>query len=412
MEAAVKLDSKVGVIAQPIETVVLPLRQHVGAPCKPIVKAGDQVDRGQLIAVPEGLGANIHASVTGTVESVDNGAIVIKADPEQPETYVRIKETDTHLEAVKEAGIVGAGGAGFPTGIKLNTKLEGGCVIANAAECEPVLDHNILYIEAHADVIVRGVKYAMEMTGANRGFIAIKPKAHNRKAMMALGNACKKEEGVEVKFLPDMYPAGDERVIIRELLGIELKPGQLPLEANAVIINVETVRNIVWAIEDRRPVITKDVTVGGRVRNALDGKVFFNVPIGTSFKTLLEASGGYYGQYGEIVAGGPFTGKRGGETSSVTKTTGGILVAMPFPKEVRKVGIIACECGAQEERLRQIAEEMGAEVVAEKKCKRMKDDGRGRYRCELPGSCPGQAETVLYLKNQGAEVILTGTCQD
>ena len=239
-----------------------------------------------------------------------------------------------------------------------------------------------------------------------------KNKLHNKKAISVLKKACAREIKVEVKLLPDMYPAGDERVIIRELLGVELQPGQLPLEANAVICNVETIKNIVWAIEDRRPVITKDVTVGGRLKNAKDGKIFFNVPIGTDFETLIEAAGGYYGHHGEIVAGGAFTGKSGSEKSRVTKTTGGVLVAMPFPNEKRKVGIIACECGAQEERLREIAAEMGAEVVAEKKCKRMIDDGRGRYRCELPGSCPGQAETVLYLKKQGAEVILTGTCQD
>jgi len=412
MEAAVNIESKIGIIEKPIEKVIMPLKQHVGGPCKPIVAVGDFVERGQLLAVPEGLGANIHSSVKGLVESLEDGSVTIKADADQPEDFVKIKETESLVDALKEAGVVGAGGAGFPTGIKLGTKLAGGYVIANAAECEPVLDHNTLYIEDNADVIVRGVKYVMEITGADKGIIAIKDKSHNKKAIAVLKKACAKEKKVEVKLLPDMYPAGDERVIIRELVGVELKPGQLPLEANAVICNVETMKNIVWAIEDRRPVITKDVTVGGRLKNAKKGKIFFNVPIGTDFETLLEASGGYYGHYGEIVAGGAFTGKKGSEETTVTKTTGGVLVAMPFPNEKRKVGIIACECGAQEERLRQIAAEMGAEVVAEKKCKRMKDDGRGRYRCELPGSCPGQAETVLYLKKHGAQVILAGTCQD
>ncbi len=412
MEAAVKLESKIGLIEKTGGKVVIQLKQHVGGPCKAIVSVGDLVERGQLIAVPEGLGANIHSSVKGLVESVEEGSIAIKADEDQPENFIKIKKTDDMAEAIKEAGVVGAGGAGFPTGIKLGTKLAGGYVIANAAECEPILDHNILYLEDNAEVIVRGVKYVKEITEAGHGIIAIKPKPHNKRAIAALEKACAKEKNVEVKLLPDMYPAGDERVIIRELIGVELNPGQLPLEANAVICNVETMKNIVWAIEDRRPVITKDLTVGGRLKDAKNGKVFFNVPIGTDFETLLDASGGYYGHYGEIVAGGPFTGKKGSEETAVTKTTGGILVAMPFPNEKRKVGIIACECGAQEERLRQIAEEMGAEVVAEKKCKRMKEDGRGRYRCELPGSCPGQAETVLYLKKHGAEVILTGTCQD
>jgi heterodisulfide reductase subunit B len=134
--------------------------------------------------------------------------------------------------------------------------------------------------------------------------------------------------------------------------------------------------------------------------------------MGMPVDTYIEKCGGYVKPYGEVVLGGPFTGKKGSEDSPVTKTLGGILVAMPFPKHTKKVGIIACECGAQEERLREIAKSMGAEVVAEKKCKRMTDDGRGRYRCDLPGACPGQAEAVLYLKKNGAETIITGTCED
>lgn len=386
------------------------LRQHVGAPCKPIVEIGKSVKKGELIAVPTGLGANIHSSVYGKVTSIDDTAINIEADEQQPEEYVKIQDTLTYLEAIEQAGVVGAGGAGFPTHVKLNTKLPGGTVIANAAECEPILEHNMKFMEEHPDIIVRGLKYMVEITGAAKGYIAIKP--HHTKAVVALGKACKGEPNISLKYLPNIYPAGDERVIVREILGVELKPGALPLEANTVISNVETIKNVVAAIEDRRPVITKDITVAGRVHGAENvGRVFLDVPIGMPIEKYIEEAGGIIEPYGEIVLGGPFTGKHGEKDSPVVKTLGGILVSMPFPQTHKKLGIIVCECGAQEQRLKEIAAKMGAEVVAEERCKRMVEVN-GRYRCDLPGICPGQASTVLKLKSQGAEAVLISNCED
>lgn len=387
----------------------IPLRQHVGALCRPIVQNGDAVERGQLIAVPTGLGANIHTSVSGTVEAVSEQSIRIRRAVEQPAVWMPIPKSESHLKAIEDAGVVGAGGAGFPTHVKLKNPIPKGTVIVNAAECEPLLKHNMAVTESYADRIVRGLKYVMEMTEAAEGVLAIKPK--NRNAMMALGKACKDIANVTVRFLPEIYPAGDERVIIREILGVELEPGALPSVANAVVLNVETVKNIVAAIEDRKPVIDKDITVGGRVAGAHDGMVFTDVPIGMPVEYFIEQAGGFVEPYGEIVLGGPFTGKAGTLDSPVTKTTGGVLVSMPFPEDLRKVGIIACECGAQEERLREIAAGMNAEVVGETKCKRMVEAG-GRYRCEKPGVCPGQTEKVLELKRKGAQVIITGTCED
>lgn len=392
-----------------MEKITLLLRQHVGAPCTPIVKAGDEVKRGQLVAIPAGLGANIHSSVSGAVEEINNAAIIINAFDEQPKDFVPIKKTNDYLEAIKEAGIVGAGGAGFPAHVKFKVDIEGGYFIANAAECEPLLRHNIAVLEQDPALIIRGIKYAMEVVNAKTGYIAIKVK--HLSTIRAINKELKPEDNISVKILPDMYPAGDERVIVREFLGIELKAGELPSAAKAVISNVETIKNVALAIEQRKPVIEKDLTVVGRVRNAQEGKVFLNVPIGSSVKKYIDAAGSYIEPYGEIILGGPFTGKHGEETAPVMKTLGGIIVSMPFPKEVRKVGILACECGAQEERLYEIAEAMGAKVVAEKKCKRMVEVN-GRWRCEKPGVCPGQASTVIDLKKAGAEVILTGTCGD
>ena len=159
--------------------IQLLLRQHVGAPCEPVVKAGDVVKKGTLVAKPTGLGANIFSSVYGVVEEVKEDRIVIRPDEEQPDEYEKISE-GTPLEMVKEAGVVGMGGAGFPTGIKLDAHLDHGYILINAAECEPGLYHNIRQIEAESDKIVRGVKYCMDIAGADKAIFAIKKK--NEKA--------------------------------------------------------------------------------------------------------------------------------------------------------------------------------------------------------------------------------------
>ena len=390
-----------------VEKIHIPLKQHVGGPCQAIVNVGDHVKRGQLVAVPAGLGANIHTSLSGVVEAITEMDIVVKLDKEQTDDYVRLEKTDDYLQKIKDAGIVGVGGAGFPTGIKFSTQIPGGYLIANAAECEPILGHNVKFMEEQPEVLVRGMKYIMELTGAKEGYIAIKTKY--RKALLALGKACKNEPNISIKILPNMYPAGDERVIVRETLGVILQPGQLPLEANAIISNVETIKHVVNAIEDDKPLIDKDLTVGGRVQNP---SIFLDVPIGLPISVFIERAGGYINPHGEIVRGGPFTGRPAQEDEPINKTTGGLLVAMPYLQEHEKVGILICECGAQEERLRQIADGMGAEVVSVQMCKRMKPDKNGRLRCELPGICPGQAEKVLKMKKDGAKAVIAGTCQD
>lgn len=389
-----------------MKKIVLPLKQHVGGPCEAIVTVGDEVQRGQLIAKPKGLGANIHSSYRGVVKEITKDAIVIEASSHQDFTkFVKIPAGLSYLDAVKEAGVVGAGGAGFPTAVKLKTEISNGVFIANAAECEPLLGHNTKQCEEQAAQLVRGVKYCMEITKAPKAYIAIKPK--HKKAVLALIKAVLHEPNIDVFRLPDMYPAGDERVIVREITGIELEPGQLPGTVGACIDNVETIKHIVEAIERRKPAIDKDVTVSGRVQK--QHSVFVDVPIGTPAKDLLEQAGGYVNPHGEIVIGGPMTGRSGSEVSPVTKTSGAFLVAMPFPQETRKAGILICECGGSEERLTEIAESMGATVVAKERCKRMVEVD-GRYRCSLPGVCPGQAEKVLAMKRAGAEVLVVGTC--
>lgn len=389
-----------------------PLKQHIGAPGKPCVACKEHVALGQLIAsVPEGkLGANLHAGVSGIVSKVTETEIEILADEKQSKDFIPI-EGSSISELVKAAGIVGMGGAGFPTYAKLGTKLSpGGTVIANAAECEPILSHNIARIEKEPEKIISGLKYAMEATGAEKGIIAIKSK-HTEAVRALRGVLALESSTIEIHPLPDLYPMGEERAIIRETLGILLGTDKLPSEANAVVLNVETLCRITEAIELKKPSITKDVTVAGRI-NGETVKTFFDIPTGTSVETMLELAGGASAEYGELIMGGPFTGKRTSLDAPITKTSGGVIAAMPFLKEKRPLGLLVCACGANRERLEQIAESMGAEIADVECCKQAEKTKGGALKCQNPGCCPGQAERVLRLKKAGARALLISNCTD
>ena len=201
------------------------LRQHVGAPCEPVVKAGDRVEKGTLIAAPAGLGANIFSSVYGSVKAVLEDRIIIVPDDEQKDAYVPIQEGD-HLDMIKEAGVVGMGGAGFPTGVKLGTDLNGGYILVNAGEGEPGLCHNIRQIEDNIEMTLKGVRYCMEIANAAQAIFAVKAK--NKKAVNILREAVRNEENISIHLLPDIYPMGEERAVVRETLGKLLDPTQLP----------------------------------------------------------------------------------------------------------------------------------------------------------------------------------------
>ena len=384
------------------------LRQHIGGAALAIVAKGDVVKKGQVIGeLGDGLGARVHSSVLGRVLRICDDFVDIEADAVQTDEFVQIEDFDSHLEAVRLAGIVGAGGAGFPSHVKFAVDLDGGTFILNAAECEPELRHNVLALREQAGLIVRGVKYAMGMVNAGRAFIAVKPK-HNA-MLINLIKLIKDEENIEIKFLSDTYPVGDERVIVRELMGITLEAGQLPITAGVVVSNVETIKRVAEAIELRKPVITKDFTVAGRLQG--EGKVYLDEPIGAPVSTYIDDCGGALEPHGEILIGGPFTGTSGSMDSVITKTTGGIFIAMPFPDDASKFGILACECGAGEDRLKEIVAGMGGNIVASAMCKRMVEVN-GRYRCDQPGNCPGQAEAVMKLRSAGADAVLVGSCED
>lgn len=392
------------------EVYCYPLKQHVGAPAQAVVKTGDRVQRGQRIAeIPQGkLGANLHTSVSGVVERVTERQIAVRADAQQPAGFVPV-EGGTVLDCIREAGIVGMGGAGFPAHVKLASQLPpDGVVIANCAECEPLLSHNISRLEKQPAQLVHGLRYAMEAAGVERGIIAIKKK--HVEAIRSLKNVIDPKR-MEIHLLEDLYPMGEERAVVRECLGTLLAPDQLPSAAGAVVCNAETLCRIAEAVEQKKPSITKDITVAGRL-NGRPVQVFLDVPTGTSVEAVLERAGGAAGAYGELIMGGPFTGHRTAPDAPVTKTAGGVLVSMPFLHETRPVGLLVCACGAGQERLAQLADGMGAPVVAVERCKQARQMPNGALKCENPGCCPGQAERVLRLKKAGAQVLLISNCTD
>lgn len=386
------------------------LRQHVGAPCAAIVAAGDRVEKGTLIATPTGLGANIFSSVYGVVEEVLEDRIVIKPDEEQKEEFVPIAE-GSKLDMVKAAGIVGMGGAGFPTGVKIGADLEGGYILINAAECEPGLRHNIQQLEEECDKVIRGVKYTMEISNAGKAIFAIKKK--NEKAVQALKEALKAEENISIHLLPDIYPMGEERAVVRECLGIELPPTDLPLAAKSIVINVETLARITEAIEERKPCFSKNLTVIGKLDGGNEPHVFKDVPVGTSVSELIERAGGIDGEYGEIIMGGPFTGKATTLDAPITKTTGGIIVTIEFPDlHGATMGVLVCACGGDEARMRDIAQKMNANVVSVARCKQAAEMKNGALKCERPGNCPGQVKNSMQFKKDKCEYIIIGNCSD
>jgi proline reductase-associated electron transfer protein PrdC len=387
----------------------LPLKQSIGGAAVPTVKMGDVVKRGQIIARPEGLGALLHASVNGTIAEISDTYIAIAASPDQSGGHQPIPASDNIVETVKDAGLIGMGGAGFPTHIKLNTDLAGGVVIINAAECEPLLQHNIAQIVRQPEKVYRGLLLSMQVTKAARGILAIKAK--NAEAIRSFRNVIPAGGNVEIAELRDLYPMGEERAIIRDVLGMTLGVDQLPSVAGAVILNVETIARVAEAVDERKPVISKHLTIAGLLKGGKESRVFLDVPIGTPISRLIDECGGIDGHAGEIVMGGPFTGSSTAMDAPVVKTTGGIIVSMEFPGEKRPLGLLVCACGGSEERMREIAGHMNAAVVSVRKCKQAKEV-RGALKCENPGECPGQAEKILEMRKEGAEALLVGSCSD
>ena len=396
------------------------LKQGVGAPPVTCVKKGDKVKRGQVIAdyEPEKLSVPLHTSVSGTVTDVQEDYIIVEAEgnPSVNDDYVKLKPGKDDAETVRKAGILGMGGAGFPAYVKMNTKLEGndGYILCNAAECEPILDHNMTQIMEETDALISGMQIAMKSTGATKGIIGIKLK---HKDEIKHINGILKEKGIkDIRILPlrNIYPVGEERALVRDTVNKLLPPGALPAEANCVVFNIETLCCIHHAVKDLKPCIDKYVTVAGKFKKFTEKgqKEVIHVPYGMTIEDLIEDFGGLDEPVGEILIGGPYTGRRNKEGSSIYKLYGGVTATEPFQAAKGPMGIIQCACGPAKERLYEIAQSLGQEPIDYRVCKNAVEQKNGTYKCKDPGNCPGQAEHILAPKKQGCESVLIGHCTD
>ena len=339
--------------------MVYPLSQHIGAPAKPVVKKGDEVLCGQLIAEAGGfVSANIHSSVSGKVKAIEPrltsagnkvNSIVIENDGtfksvEYKENNTPVREMDKGdiLDAIKQAGIVGMGGAGFPTHVKLSPKEPEkiDTIIVNASECEPYLTSDYRRLMEQSDEVIEGLRIALQIFPGAKGIIAVED--NKPEAIRILSEKLAGDEQITVHTMKTKYPEGAERQLIYANTGRYINSKMLPADAGCVVHNVDTVFAIREAVRMGRPLTERIVTVTG---DAIKNPGNFRVKIGTDFAELIEAAGGFSCTPEKLIAGGPMMGKAFYSTNlPIVKGNSAILALSK--DEVREYEPSACiRCG-------------------------------------------------------------------
>ena len=357
-----KLTADKPIVVLPVPPqVTVPVSQHIGAPASPVVEKGAAVKAGQVIAQAKGfVSANIHSPVSGKVSKIDTvvdttgykqTAIVI--DTEGDEWIETIDRSTTLLtditmtreqiiERCQQSGLVGMGGATFPTHIKLTVPAGKKCdlLIINGVECEPYLtsDHRLM-LEKGAEVLT-GTALIMKALGVDNAVVGIE--ANKPDAISHLTELSKDFQGITIQPLKVKYPQGGEKQLIKACTGREVPSGGLPVDVGVVVQNVGTAFAVYEAVQKNKPLVERVVTVTGKsVKNPGN----FQVRIGTPVTALIEAAGGMPDDTGKVVNGGPMMGKALAMTDvPVTKGTSGIIL---FPSDVsRRAEVLPCiRCG-------------------------------------------------------------------
>ncbi len=318
--------------------VILPMVQHIGAPCSPMVKKGDMVKVGQVIGNSEAyVSSPVHASVSGTVIRVEpmlfaSGkpvmSVEIETDGRQDlhESVVPpvIHTKDDFLKAIRSSGLVGLGGAGFPTHVKLNPPKDRKIdfLVINAAECEPYITSDYREMMENPEGIINGIKLVLDMLDIPKAVIGIED--NKPKAIALLTEKAASDSRISVQSLRSRYPQGAEKMLIYATTGRKVPAaGKLPADVGCVVLNVNSVSFIANYVETGLPLVSKRVTVDGPVvkepKNVL-------VPIGTSLKDVIDFCGGFSGSPFKILMGGPMMGiAQYSLETSVIKNTNAIL---------------------------------------------------------------------------------------
>lgn len=301
--------------------LVFPLSQHIGAPAKPIVAVGDTVLRGQKIGEAGGfVSAPVYSSVSGTVKAIEPrrtatsdmvNSIVVENDGKYTEVEfnevedVNVLTKDEIIEKVKEAGVVGMGGAGFPTHVKLSPKdpKKIDYVIANCSECEPYLTSDYRAMIEEPEKLVEGMKIILKLFPNAKGVLGIENNKPD--CIKKLSELCEHEGRIEVQPLATKYPEGGERQIIHAITGRDINSKKLPADAGCIVDNVATIMAIYDAVKLGKPVMDRIFTVTG---DAVCEPRNFRIHIGTSFAELLKAAGGFIHEPEKMISGGPMMG--------------------------------------------------------------------------------------------------------
>lgn len=322
--------------------VVLPVSQHIGAPAKPIVAKGDHVKRGDRVAEAGGfVSAHVHTPISGTVVKIDTArtpqgmpveAIYIKSDeadreadaaamadtaPKRSDAEIAALDSKAIIELIKDAGIVGLGGATFPAHVKLmpppGSKAE--VVIINAAECEPCLSCDDMLMRENSREIVKGVQLLMRAAGVDRAVIAIEN--NKPEAIAAMTEASATAPGIEVMVMQVKYPQGGEKQLIEAVTGREVPSGALPIATGSIVQNVATAYAVYRAIYHNEPILDRVLTL----HDGNEGKNL-RVALGTILSTLVDGK-----EYEKIILGGPMMGRTASTLNTpMIKGTSGILL--------------------------------------------------------------------------------------
>ena len=301
------------------EKVVLPMQQHIGAPCKAVVKKGDTVKVGQVIGTSDAyVSVPVHSSVSGTVtavtERIISGSRPVVCVEIKPDGLQEISEDvkapvveskESFLKAIRDSGLTGLGGAGFPAHVKLNPPkdLAIDTLIINGAECEPYITSDYRVCMENTENIIEGIDYVLQWTGIPRALIGIED--NKPEAIKKLKSAVKKTKSISVHSLKTRYPQGAEKMLIKTLTGREVPPGKLPSEVGCLVMNVASVAFVAEYLKTGMPLIKKRVTVDG---SSVKIPMNLEVLIGTPIADVFEFSGGFTTEPAKFIMGGPMMG--------------------------------------------------------------------------------------------------------
>ena len=318
--------------------VVIPMQQHIGAPCTPLVQVGDRVLRGQKIGDGEGLCVPVHASVSGTVIAIeqrphtsgrDVTAVVIENDfldetvpGKEDNRPIGEMDVDEILHTIREAGIVGMGGAAFPGNVKaLSAMGNVDTLIANACECEPYITADDSLLRTDPEQVLEGMTILKEILHPHRTVLAVED--NKAEAIAKLRGLLPKYPGIEMAVLPTRYPQGSEKQLIQAVSGREVLPGKLPVSVGCAVFNVATFAAIYRAVRLGMPLTQRIVTISGE---AIAEPQNFIVRLGTPFHDLIEIAGGLNDKTERVISGGPMMGIAQSDLSvPVIKATNSIL---------------------------------------------------------------------------------------